>query len=413
MTEISTPLAGLDAIDWSGLEHAYGPAEDVPAQLRDLCSEDAEARGKALHALYGNIFHQGSRYQATAAAVPFLSRMAADVSLPDRHEYLTLLAALAIGYDESHLPAGLDVTGWRRELAEFRARDPEETRAEYDAWVEAASDEGDRRVREMRRDMFDHEQHLAAAEAELAAYDAVRGQLPALFPLLADADPAVRAATAYLVAWFPEKAPDALPRLLDVLDAEPDPAVLATALVAAGLLGDASLVSRLASFLAADEPVVRWAAATALARLIAAGAECTESAGVLAELAAAQAEPPEPGVPFHGSDPRGYAASSLTLLADRYPDEALDAVTDGLSATSGPATFPLAEAALSLAFGEPSPNGLPAFDALTEPQQRLIRTLASLGPDTWRWANFWSIVRAWRLPQQREEMRAYAGLPDE
>jgi hypothetical protein len=43
----------------------------------------------------------------------------------------------------------------------------------------------------------------------------------------------------------------------------------------------------------------------------------------------------------------------------------------------------------------------------------LIRTLASLGPDTWRWANFWSIVRAWRLPQQREEMRAYAGLPDE
>ncbi|WP_448321681.1 HEAT repeat domain-containing protein [Streptomyces sp. CO7] len=413
MTKISAPLTGLDAVDWSQLEHAYGPAEDVPAQLRDLCSEDADVRGKAMHALYGNIFHQGSRYQATAAAVPFIARMAAEVSLPDRHEFLTMLAALAIGYDESHLPAGLDVTGWRRELAEFRARGPEEMRAEYDAWVEAAADEGDRRVREMRRDMFDHEQHLAAAEAELAAYDAVRGQLPTLFPLLADDDADVRAATAYLVAWFPEAAPQALPRLLDVLDAEPEPATLATALVAAGLLGDPSLVDRLTSFLTADEPLVRWAAAIALARLIATGAECTESAGVLTELAAAQADPPEPEVPFHEGDLRAYAASSLTLLADRYPDEALDAVTDGLAATSGPDTFPVAEAALRLAFGEPAPHGLPPFGELTPPQQRLIRTLASLGSDTWRWANFCSIVRAWRLPQQREEMRAYAGLPDE
>ncbi|MGW0605378.1 HEAT repeat domain-containing protein [Streptomyces sp. NPDC002644] len=413
MTESSTPLAGLDAVDWSALEHAYGPADDVPAQLRDLCSEDAEARGKALHALYGNIFHQGSRYRATAAAVPFIARMAADVSLPDRHAFLSMLAALAVGYDESHLPAGLDITGWRRELAEFRARDPEEIRAEQDAWVEAASDEGDRRMRELRRDLFDHERDLAAAEAELAAYDAVRGRLPTLLPLLADDDPAVRAATAHLVAWFPEEAPQALPRLLDVLGAEPEPAVLATALVAAGLLGDASLVDRLAPFLTAGEPVVRWAAAIALARLIATGAECAASAGVLAELAAAQAEPPEPAVPFHEGDLRGYSASSLTSLAGRYPDEALDAVTDGLSATSGPGSFPVAEAALRLAFGEPAPDGLPPFGELTGRQQRLIRALASLGPDTWRWANFWAIVRAWRLPQRREEMRAYAGLPEE
>lgn len=413
MTEINTSLAGLAAIDWAELEHAYGPADDVPGQLRDLCAEDVEARRTALHALYGNIFHQGSRFPASAAAVPFLARMAADVSLSDRHEYLELLAALAIGYDEAHLPLGLDIAGWRRDLAEFRCRQPQDIRAEFDAWVEAATDEGERRVREMRRATFDHEAQLAAAEAELGAYDAVRGRLPALSALLGDGDPTVRAATAYLLAWFPEEAADSLPRLLGVLDGEVEPAVVANVLVAAGLLGAAPLVERLASVLTAGEPLVRWAAATALARLGATGAEGAVSAEVFAELAAVEAEPPGPRVLFHEGDLRGYAATSLTLLAARFPKEALDAVTDGLSATSGPGSFPVAGAALRLAFGEPIADGLPEFGALAEQQQRLIRTLGSLGTDTWRWANFCAIVRGWGLPHRREAMRAYAGMPEE
>ncbi|MFH8337073.1 hypothetical protein [Streptomyces sp. AM6-12] len=80
MTEINTPvpaLSGLDAVDWSALTHACGPADDVPGLLRALCSPEAEQRHKALDALYGNTFHQGSRYPATAAAVPFLVRMGA------------------------------------------------------------------------------------------------------------------------------------------------------------------------------------------------------------------------------------------------------------------------------------------------------------------------------------------------
>ncbi|WP_432043096.1 HEAT repeat domain-containing protein [Streptomyces cadmiisoli] len=414
MTEINEPLAGLDAIDWAELEHAYGPADDVPGQLRALCVGDASARGKALNDLYGNIFHQGSRYPASAFVVPFLARMAADVSLPDRDEHLELLAALAIGYDEAHLPAGLDIAGWRRELADFRARDPQEIRAEYDVWVEGATDAGERRVREMRRAMFDREQQLGAAEAELGAYDAVRREVPALCVLLGDDDPAVRAATAYLLAWFPEEAGGTLQQLLEVLDGETEPVVVATALVSAGLLGDVGLVERLAPFLTAGEPVVRWSAATALARLGAIGAERTFSAVVLAELAAAAAEPPEPAVLFHAGDLRGYAAASLSTLADRFPREALAAVTDGLAATSGPGSFPVAAAALRLAFGEPQRGVSPEFDELDERQQRLICTLGSLDEKTWRWANFWEIVRAWGLPQQREAMRAYARmLPNE
>lgn len=413
---MTNPLAGLDAIDWASLRHAYGAADDVPGQLRALCRADEAGRQKALHDLYGNIFHQGSRYPASAVAVPFLARMAVDTAVPDRAELLQLLAALAIGYDEAHLPGGVDAAGWRREIAEFTVQDPAELLAKYDAWVAEAADGGERRVREMHRAMFDYDRQLQTAEAELGTYDAVRQEVPDLCALLDDGEPAVRAATAYLLAWFPEEATRTLPHLLQMLDEETSPAVVATALVTAGLLGDAQLSGRLQPFLTAEEPAVRWAAATALVRQSGQGLETPIRAAVLAELAATEANPPEPGPPdilFHDGDLRGYAAASLTLFADSHPSEALDAVTDGLAATSGPASFAVTSAALRLAFGPQRTGSLPRFTDLDGPQQRVIRVLASLDEDTWRWGNFLGILRAWGLPKNRTAMRNYAGMATE
>lgn len=423
VTEINAPvtaaLSGLDTVDWSALTHAYGPADDVPGLLGALCSPDEERRRNALYELYGNIFHQGSRYPATAAAVPFLVRMAADPQLPDRAGCLQLLAALAIGYDEAHLPGGIAITEWRSAVEEVRAQDPEAIRAEYDAWVEAASDDKERRMREFRRDMYDHDRQLEALAAELGAYDAVRAGIPALLPLLGDTDAAVRTGAAYVLAWFPEAAGESLPRLLARLDEEREPAALATALVAVGLLGDdgsgPELALRLRPFLITGEPVVRWAAATALARLGGRGVEPAVTADALAALVSGAEEPgpDESRVPFHEGDVRGYSAASLTLLGDRYPRKALDAVTDGLAVTTGPASFPVATAALRLAFGEPGPQGPGAFAELTEAQCRLVRVLAERDKATWQWANFCGIVRSWGLPTPRDALRAYAGLPEE
>ena len=50
------------------LHHAYGPAEDVPNQLRALISHDEKQRDEALYALHGNIWHQGTIYEATSHA---------------------------------------------------------------------------------------------------------------------------------------------------------------------------------------------------------------------------------------------------------------------------------------------------------------------------------------------------------
>jgi hypothetical protein len=65
-------LEGLDAIQWDVLNHACGSAEDIPQLIRALCDEDDDIRDKTLYALYTNIWNQGTVYQATAYAVPFL-----------------------------------------------------------------------------------------------------------------------------------------------------------------------------------------------------------------------------------------------------------------------------------------------------------------------------------------------------
>ncbi|MFJ3819437.1 hypothetical protein [Streptomyces sp. NPDC090056] len=72
---------------------------------------------------------------------------------------------------------------------------------------------------------------------------------------------------AYLLAWFPEFAATSLPRLLALAAREADPVTAATALLAAGLAGPSSTAGDVTPYLDAGDPLMRWAAATALIRL--------------------------------------------------------------------------------------------------------------------------------------------------
>lgn len=67
----------LDAQPWVSYTHAYGSAEDVPGCLRALAGDDDAAAEAAQSELYGSILHQGSVYEASAKAVPFLAKIAA------------------------------------------------------------------------------------------------------------------------------------------------------------------------------------------------------------------------------------------------------------------------------------------------------------------------------------------------
>ncbi|MFD0006073.1 hypothetical protein ACFVJ4_27105 [Streptomyces sp. NPDC127178] len=97
-------LAGLDDRPWATLQHAYGSAEDVPAVLRALTAGDSEVAGQALHELYGNIWHQGTVYEATVEVVPFLARLAAGGCRSA--DVLVLLGSIAESEDEHEVARG-------------------------------------------------------------------------------------------------------------------------------------------------------------------------------------------------------------------------------------------------------------------------------------------------------------------
>ncbi|MDP3274945.1 MAG: hypothetical protein Q8Q09_07075 [Deltaproteobacteria bacterium] len=91
-------LAELDAIDWSKLSHAYGPATDVPDMLRALNARDEETVRDALAHAFSNIFHQGTRYTATAEAIPFVAHIAESKRGPERAQVLSLLTHCIAGH---------------------------------------------------------------------------------------------------------------------------------------------------------------------------------------------------------------------------------------------------------------------------------------------------------------------------
>jgi hypothetical protein len=228
-------LEGLGAVDWATLRHAYGPAEDLPGLLRRLRSADRKVRKRALSALYATVVHQGTRYPATAPAVPFLVELATAPDTHDRAWLVGLLAYAAVGYDRASLPDGILT------------------------------------LDQLRRTTSTREEHKYGPWA-VAAYQAVQAALPALLPLLDDEDDErLRRHTAHLLAWFPPFAPASLPRLRARVHPEPSRDTKATMVVAVGLLagatGQTSDAPWLSALLAGPDPILRWAAATALARL--------------------------------------------------------------------------------------------------------------------------------------------------
>jgi hypothetical protein len=63
-------------VDWSALEHAYGPADEVPELLAAIAAGVEPAAGEAVSELFTLLYHQGSTYSATEAALPALVDLA-------------------------------------------------------------------------------------------------------------------------------------------------------------------------------------------------------------------------------------------------------------------------------------------------------------------------------------------------
>ncbi len=107
----SAALDDLSRVPWDSLKHAYGRGVfearirdigtglprvlhlSVDGCLRDLVSEDATVRDDAVkHGLFGTVLHQGTLYEASAHALPFLAAIAADPGVAARAMILTGVA---------------------------------------------------------------------------------------------------------------------------------------------------------------------------------------------------------------------------------------------------------------------------------------------------------------------------------
>ncbi len=183
-------LDGLDDIDWGSLSHAYGEAGDVPEIIRSLLSPDAAE--DAAYELYGNIWHQGTVYSATAAAVPFLYELLAQPDVKGRSGIAHLLACIAAGrgYLEVHAVSPFGEKSWREILAK-RGKALEEEMA-----------------------------HEAAVTASVRR--AASTGLPALIPYLKDDEPEIRRAVASALGEYPEYAALSLPALAAAAEREVD-----------------------------------------------------------------------------------------------------------------------------------------------------------------------------------------------
>jgi hypothetical protein len=93
-------LEALDSIEWHKLRHAYGDASDLPSLLRQLLSQSQAERELAFRLLHETLWHQGSVFEASAYAIPFLAEMLQATETPDRGGIAFLLAMLVQGTDD-------------------------------------------------------------------------------------------------------------------------------------------------------------------------------------------------------------------------------------------------------------------------------------------------------------------------
>ncbi|MFF8026586.1 HEAT repeat domain-containing protein [Streptomyces sp. NPDC007896] len=172
----------LNEVEWAALEHAYGPAGDVPEMIRVLYAEESPEteRGENVgEELINNLNHQGSLYPATLEAVPFLAHLALHVAW-HREALLEVLTGLA----------------------------------ELDAWGVPAPETLGGRVRA-----------------------AVLAELPLLMGCLTDPDPLVRQAAIRLACVGARPADPAVVRTLtDLYESDPSASTRADALTALALL---------------------------------------------------------------------------------------------------------------------------------------------------------------------------------
>jgi hypothetical protein len=147
-------------VDWASLQHAYGPAGDIPALLAQARTGDAPVnfQSEPWFTLWSSLDHQGDVYSASYAAVPELVDVAAERLDAVRVESLYLAACIELDRQSPRAPAI-----------------PEDLRKEYDQAIKRAAVLVDRA--DLAAVSPDHRQMLSIADAVFKGNIATARQL--------------------------------------------------------------------------------------------------------------------------------------------------------------------------------------------------------------------------------------------
>ncbi|MGL4622493.1 hypothetical protein [Chroococcidiopsis sp.] len=366
-------LKGLEVINWHELEHAYGMADDVPELLRSLASADARSRQDALSKLYGNIYHQGTVFEATVYAIPFLIELSQAEAVQDRDKILIYLAHIARGH--SYLEEHQNLLFYSDELdnLEFQVQIQQET-----TWA--------RRVNY-----------------------AVCSGTNIYLNLLEDNDSKLRTAAPYILACCQQRASEIIPHLKHSLAQERSLQVKASLILSLGLLEppQSANIELFLQFLNCESSdLVRLSAAMTLIRLakdktppeaIAIPIETIEHPIFMRESYAQ--------LPWANSDIISDACNCLCYL-DAAGNVAIPALINVLRTVDGYSALSVVRTLLYLAF-----NGQKLADTIehniTALQISVIEAIASYD-NVWQFnSNMAHLLRSFGLPQERNQLQAF------
>lgn len=108
----------MTAVDWGGLQDAYGSAEQVPA-LVDKASGSGTAFGEAWDELWSRLCHQGTVYSASYAAIPLLADACRRQPVSGYMAGLQLVGSIVASTDGPE-PSTTVRSRYSREIADLR-----------------------------------------------------------------------------------------------------------------------------------------------------------------------------------------------------------------------------------------------------------------------------------------------------
>ena len=383
-------LEGLDKVDWTKLTHAYGEASDVPELIRSLASNDEDERKSALWELYGNIFHQGTRYEATPHAIPFIFELIRDPQVLDKANLIKFTVDLALGYPEAFLPKGPNVEDW--------AIDAEQLKEEEET-------EG---IDDIDEDWLKH------IDAFIDSYKSVLKEVPTYYKFLNNKDSGLKIMAIFAIAWFREVASESVSKVRPLIAKEKDELIIANLLISLSML-DSYLEEKkdeqlFRNFLSNhDSILVKMAAAIALVNILEEDVDITPLDYILKQIPSViefELSPFE--FPWNDGELLGFISEVIKFCAVQSPERVIPDLSKLLSKLQGVKALNVIYSLLWIVFPELPEQGIWTLKKLNKYQKMVLKALAkneSLWTDEDLEAtDLKDLMNEYRLPNDRKSL---------